>query len=114
MTDHADSIHNGKLQQAVGHLSTGAARTDAVEFERGVTAIIAFAGRHGHTRPSDGYRDESGFPLAAWVARQREAYLENRLADERRAALDCVDCWDWIPAPAAHHHRGGEHPEEGP
>ncbi|WP_241835443.1 helicase associated domain-containing protein [Pseudofrankia asymbiotica] len=81
----------------MGHLSAADAEAEAAEFERGVRAIRAYAAGHGDTDLPHGYVDESGFPLAVWVAVQREAHLEQRLGDARRSALDRVPGWRWAP-----------------
>jgi Helicase associated domain len=62
-----------------------------------VAAIATYAHRHGHTRVPDGGLDETGFPLAVWVAEQRVAQLEGRLAPRRRAALEQIGGWRWEP-----------------
>ncbi|OHV62963.1 helicase associated domain-containing protein [Pseudofrankia sp. BMG5.36] len=73
-----------------------AAEAEAAEFERGLHAIRVHAAGHGTTEVPHGYVDESGFPLAVWVAVQREAHLEQRLGDARRAALVRLPGWRWL------------------
>jgi helicase associated protein len=105
MTDPSDHDVRGRvsrLEHAIGHLSPAAAEAEAVEFERGLRAIRDFAAGHGGTAVPHGYVDESGFPLAVWVATQREEHLEQRLEGRRRAALERVPGWEWEPE-----HRGG-------
>jgi hypothetical protein len=84
-----------RLERSVGRLSPDDLRADDAEFGRGLAAVTAYAGRHGHTLIPDGYRDDSGFPLAAWVARARLDHLEGLLEPARCAALEKIDGWTW-------------------
>ncbi|WP_307873712.1 MULTISPECIES: helicase associated domain-containing protein [unclassified Frankia] len=100
--EHAARVRASRLEQAVGHLSAADAEAEAAEFARGLDAIRQWAAAHGGTDLPHGCVDESGFPLAVWVATQREAHLEDRLAPDRRAALESVPEWRWAPGAPDH------------
>jgi Helicase associated domain len=87
-----------RLEHAVGRLSAAEERADDAGFARGLAALTAYADTHGHTRIPDDCRDPTGFPLTAWVAEQRRAYLEGELAPSRRAALERITGWHWEPS----------------
>jgi len=91
-----------RLEQAVGHLSAADSEAEAADFDRGLRAIVGYAAEQGRCDVPPGYVDESGFRLAVWVAAQREEHLEQRLKDDRRAALERVPGWEWEPAGRNH------------
>jgi hypothetical protein len=95
-------VRAARLEQSVGHLSAADATAEAAEFARGLETIRAWAAAHGRTDLPQGYLDESGFPLAFWVAAQREAHLEDRLAPDRRDALESIPGWQWAPGAPGH------------
>lgn len=102
ISGHAARVRAARLEQAVGRLSAAEAAAEAAEFARGLDVITVWAAVHGGTDLPHGYVDESGFPLAVWVAAQREAHLEERLAPDRRAALEGISGWRWSPGPPNH------------
>jgi hypothetical protein len=92
----AARVRASRLEHAVGHLSAADVEAEAAEFERGLDAARKYVAVHGGTDLPHGYVDETGFPLV-WVAAQREAHLEDRLAGSCRAALQNIPGWQWAP-----------------
>ncbi|OAA27699.1 helicase associated protein [Frankia sp. EI5c] len=90
--------HRELLGRGVQRVSAVQEQAEDAEFLRGLTALRRFSSEHHHTRVPDGQLAADGFPLAAWVAGQRLAHLENRLPAARRASLERVPGWQWEAA----------------
>lgn len=103
--ERAARVRATRLEQAVGHLSAADAAAEAAEFACGLDAVREWAAVHSGVDLPHGYVDESGFPLAVWVATQREAHLEDRLAPDRRATLESIPGWRWAPGAPGHSSR---------
>ncbi|MDT3442530.1 MULTISPECIES: helicase associated domain-containing protein [unclassified Pseudofrankia] len=97
MAVHPDGAGSHRWEGAVGHLSPADRQAEADEFDQGMAAVTAYARRHGDTAVPGGHVDDAGFRLGVWVADQRLAHLESRLADARREALERVAAWSWTP-----------------
>ncbi len=69
-------------------------RAWALGWERGFDRLLEFARQHGHVRVPRDYSVE-GFPLGAWVSRQRKARKLSRLSDEQVRFLDSLPGWTW-------------------
>ena len=57
--------------------------------------LVRFADDSGHARVPTGYRDDDGFRLGAWAAKQRGNRAKGRLSRERAARLEGLSGWRW-------------------
>ncbi|MFF3691615.1 Helicase associated domain protein [Streptomyces sp. NPDC002187] len=57
-------------------------------WRRGLQAALAYHGDHGHLNVPIGHTTPDGFPLGAWIARQRHAHRHGDLSEERTRQLD--------------------------
>jgi Helicase associated domain/Glycosyl transferases group 1 len=65
-------------------------------WEQAFAALEAFIGREGHARVPAGHV-EDGVGLGGWVAAQRRAYRDGRLAAGRSERLERLAGWSWDP-----------------
>jgi superfamily II DNA or RNA helicase len=63
-------------------------------WEDGYTRLLRFSQREGHCRVPASYRDEDGFPLGTWVAKQRSTQSSGDLSNERSRRLEALPGWD--------------------
>jgi hypothetical protein len=67
----------------------------AEDFARGLAALEAFIGAHGHARIPRSHQAGDGFDLGVWVTKRRHERNKGRLTGERIAALDALGfIWD--------------------
>lgn len=69
-------------------------------WEEGFTELEKFVTRNRHSRVSmrreeNSSQSESGYPLGAWVGRQRAAYRESSLTQDRITRLEALPGWLW-------------------
>jgi hypothetical protein len=64
-------------------------------FEEILSALRAFARRHGHTRVRSGTR--AGVRLDRWIVLQRQLFREHRLSRAHIRALAALPGWSWEP-----------------
>jgi len=69
---------------------------EAPRIARGVFHFRRFVAREGHAAVPPGHR-EHGFPLYAWLAKQRFLRRHGRLAAETARLLEAVPGWTWSP-----------------
>lgn len=65
-------------------------RPEGEYWRRGLQAAIAYASDQGHLRVPYGYTTPDGFALGVWIAKQRVAYRQGTLAEERVKELDAA------------------------
>lgn len=65
-------------------------RPEGEYWRRGLQAAMAYAVDHGHLRVPYGYTAPDGFALGVWIAKQRVAYRQGTLAEERVKELDAA------------------------
>ena len=65
------------------------------KFQEGFKRLQAYVEREDHARVPMGYKDESGFNLGYWVARQRTEFRKGDLSPERIKALEALPSWVW-------------------
>ncbi|MDX2530797.1 DEAD/DEAH box helicase [Streptomyces europaeiscabiei] len=65
-------------------------RPEGEYWRRGLQAAMAYAVDQGHLRVPYGYTAPDGFALGVWIARQRVAYRQGTLAEERVRELDAA------------------------
>ncbi|MFE9112294.1 Helicase associated domain protein [Streptomyces collinus] len=65
-------------------------RPEGEYWRRGLQAATAYAADHGHLRIPYGYTAPDGFALGVWIAKQRIAYRQGTLAEERVRELDAA------------------------
>ena len=66
-----------------------------IVFKIGLQRLQAFVEREGHAKAPMRYKDESGFTLGYWVARQRTEFKKGDLPPERIKALEDLPGWVW-------------------
>lgn len=54
-----------------------------------------YAEREGHSNVPSKYISEDGFNLGSWISRQRTAYRQGRLLEDRKRALEQLPGWIW-------------------
>ncbi|HEY3501284.1 MAG TPA: helicase associated domain-containing protein [Actinocatenispora sp.] len=84
----AEPAQTGSMPPEPGH------RTDPA-WDVALTALTAYAVRHGHTYPPRDARTPDGRSLATWVSNARYAYHRGVLRPDRAAALAAVPHWVW-------------------
>jgi hypothetical protein len=60
----------------------------------GLAAVTSFSEIHGHARVPVRHW-QAGFPLGAWVIKQRQAYRQDRLSATRISLLESLPDWSW-------------------
>ena len=64
-------------------------------WEKGFAHLERFVEREGHSRVPSGHRDDSGFRLGDWVAKQRGSRGRGQLSTERIRRLEVLPGWVW-------------------
>jgi hypothetical protein len=67
-------------------------------WQRGFSALAAYAAAHGHANPTRGRRF-NGYPVGDWVRAQRTARENHRLSAARAALLEALPGWCWTSSP---------------
>jgi hypothetical protein len=72
---------------------TWAARAD--QWEKGFAHLEAFVADTGDARVPAKFKTADGYPLGAWVSKQRRRRSAGELGAERVARLEALDGWAW-------------------
>ena len=65
------------------------------DWEDGFANLIMFSKENGHANPSNSHIMPDGYGLGRWVNRQRQAYKNKLMSEERIQRLSAVDGWIW-------------------
>jgi hypothetical protein len=67
----------------------------AQAWEDGLSRLVAFIDRYGHTRVPRKHVEEDGYRLGQWVYEQEKLYRSGKLAEDRALRLASVPGWRW-------------------
>ena len=65
------------------------------DWEDGFACLESYVQLAGDSRVPQSYCDRDGFSLGWWVARQRGAYKQGTLEEERARRLELLPGWVW-------------------
>ena len=86
-----DSVRRERLETLPGWVWD----RSEVEWEDGYARLRRFTKREGHSCVPQSYRDEDGFRLGSWVARNRQGQADGRLSERRARRLEALPGWTW-------------------
>jgi superfamily II DNA or RNA helicase len=69
--------------------------TQDADWYKGYIYLQRFAATEGHSRVPQSRIEEDGYRLGRWVTKQRVAYREGRLSEERLGCLKALPGWVW-------------------
>ncbi len=64
------------------------------QWDDGFSSLLAYVAREGHARVPGGHL-EAGFPLGAWVTKQKQEFHRGAVSAGRSARLNDVPGWAW-------------------
>jgi hypothetical protein len=77
----------------------------AEQWEEGFAHLEAFFRDHGHCRVAQSYKEADGYMLGRWAHKQRQAYRNGKLRNDRKARLDALGFFETEPKAAAQKQR---------